>query len=174
MTTMLFSCENEMSTIHNLTVRDTLASESARDIVVHYTDSGRLKVIMKSPKLEKYTNENPYTLFSEGIHVYFYDSVDALVSEIQSDYAINYEKTQMMEVRKNVVIFDHKNDKELSTEVLFWDQKKHTIYNNAFVTIKENGQIMHGDSMRADESLDHFELFQVRATIDIIEEDSIR
>ncbi len=170
---MLFSCENEMKTIQSLTTQDTLASESAKNIIVHFTDSGRLKAVMKSPLLEKYTNEDPYMLFPEGIHVYFYDSVDALVSEIKSDYAINYEKKKLMEVRKNVVIYDHKNAKELLTEVLFWDQAKHEIYNNAFVTIKEDGQIMHGDSMRADESLEHFELFQVRATIDIIEEDTV-
>ena len=170
---MLFSCENEMKTIQDLTVRDTLATETARDITVHYTDSGRLKAVMKSPSLEKYTNEDPYMLFSEGIHVFFYDSLEVLVSEIKSDYAINYEKKKLMEVRKNVIIFDHKNGKELLTEVLFWDQAKHTIYNSVFVTIKEDGQIMHGDSMRADENLEHFELFQVRATIDIIEEDTI-
>jgi len=171
--TMLFSCENEMSTIQSLTVQDTLASETARNIIVHYTDSGYLKAVMKSPILEKYTTEDPYMLFPEGIHVFFYDSVDALVSEIKSDYAINHEKEKLMEVRKNVVILDHKNGKELLTEVLFWDQAKHTIYNNVFVTIKEDGQIMHGDTLRADENLEHFELRQVRATIDIIEEDTI-
>jgi len=89
---MLFSCENEMSTIQSLTVQDTLASETARNIIVHYTDSGFLKAVMKSPVLEKYTTEDPYMLFPEGIHVFFYDSVDALVSEIKSDYAINHEK----------------------------------------------------------------------------------
>ena len=79
-----------------------------------------------------------------------------------------------MEVRKNVVIFDHKNYKELETEVLYWDQAKHKIFNDAFVTIKEDGQIMHGDSMKADENLDHFELFQVRATIDVVELDTVK
>jgi len=171
---MLFSCENEMSTIQSLTVQDTLASETAKNIVVHFTDSGRLKAVLKSPILEKYTTTDPYMLFPEGIHVFFYDSIDALVSEIKSDYAINHERQKLMEVRKNVIILDHKNDKELLTEVLFWDQKKHTIYNSTFVTIKEDGQIMHGDSMRADENLEHFELFQVRATIDIIEEDTMK
>ncbi len=171
---MLFSCENEMSEIKTLTMQDTIASEMARDIVVHYTDSGRLKAQLKSPILEKYTNvDDPYMLFPDGIHVFFYDSIDALVSEIKSDYAINYEKKKFMEIRNNVVILDHQNGKELLTEVLFWDQSKHIIYNNAFVTIKEEGQIMHGDSMRADENLEHFELFQVRATIDMIDEDTI-
>ena len=172
--TMLFSCENEMSTIQSLTLQDTLATESAKEIVVHYTDSGRLKAVLKSPTLEKYTNiEKPYMLFPDGIHVFFYDSIDALASEIKSDYAINYEDEKLMEIRNNVVILDHKNGKELLTEVLFWDQKKHIIYNNVFVTIKEEGQIMHGDSMRADENLEHFELFQVRATIDMKDDESI-
>ena len=173
MMAMLFSCENEMSTIQNLTVQDTLATESAIDIRVSYSDSGRLKAILESPLLEKYSTEDPYMLFPEGIHVFFYDSLETLVSEIKSDFAINYEKKKLMEVRKNVVILDYKNDKELLTEVLFWDQAKHIIYNNVFVTIKEDGQIMHGDSMRADENLEHFEMFQVRATIDIIEEDTL-
>lgn len=170
---MLFSCENEMSTIKILTQSDTLPSESARNIEVKYTDSGKLKAILKSPELLKYGGEDPYMLFPQGIHVLFYDSLENLVSEIESDYAINREKDQLMEVRKNVVIFDHENGKELLTEVLYWNQKEKKIYNNAFVTIKEDGRIMHGDSMRADENLDHFELYQVRATIDIIEEDSI-
>jgi len=173
MATMLFSCENEMKTIQNLTVQDTLPSEMVENIVVHYTDSGLLKAILKSPELNKYSGDKPYMEFPKGIHVFFYDSVNALVSEIKSDYAIDYEKKKLMEVRKNVVIFDHKNKKELETEVLFWDQAKHKIYNNAFVTIIEDGQIMHGDSMRADENLEHFELFQIRATIDIVESDTV-
>ena len=174
MMTMLFSCENEMSTIQSLTLQDTLATESAKEIIAHYTDSGRLKAVLRSPTLEKYTNvEKPYMLFPDGIHVLFYDSIDALASEIKSDYAINYEEEKLMEIRNNVVILDHKNGKELLTEVLFWDQKKHIIYNNVFVTIKEAGQIMHGDSMRADENLEHFELFQVRATIDMKDDESI-
>lgn len=172
--TMLFSCENEMSTIQSLTQSDTLPSESAKQIVVKYTDSGKIKAILESPELLKYGGEEPYMLFPKGIHVFFFDSLEIMVSEIQSDYAINREKDQIMEVRKNVVIFDHKNSKELNTEVLFWDQKERKIYNNAFVTIKEDGRIMHGDSMKADENLEHFELFQVRATIDIIEEDSVK
>ncbi|NOR86610.1 MAG: LPS export ABC transporter periplasmic protein LptC [Bacteroidales bacterium] len=173
MMAMLFSCENEMSTIQSLTVQDTLPSESAYNIVVHYTDSGRLKAVLESPELAKYDGNDPYMLFPQGIHVYFYDSVDALVSEIEADYAINYEKKKLMEVRKNVIIFDHRNQKELLTEVLYWDQKNHSIYNSDFVTIKEDGQIMHGDSMRANENLEHFELFQIRATIDIKDEDTI-
>jgi LPS export ABC transporter protein LptC len=171
---MLFSCENEMSTIQSLTQADTLPSESAKNIEVRYSDSGRLKAVLKSPRLLKYGGDEPYMLFPEGIHVMFYDSIEQMVSEIMSDYAIRREKDNLMEVRKNVVIFDYENQKELNTEVLFWDQEKREIFNNAFVTIKEKGKIMHGDSMRADENLDHFELFQVRATIDIIEEDSTK
>lgn len=171
---MLFSCENEMSTIQSLTQTDTLPSESAKNIEVRYSDSGRLKAVLKSPRLLKYGGDEPYMLFPEGIHVMFYDSIEQMVSEIMSDYAIRREKDNLMEVRKNVVIFDYENQKELNTEVLFWDQEKREIFNNAFVTIKEKGKIMHGDSMRADENLDHFELFQVRATIDIIEEDSTK
>jgi len=170
---VLFSCGNEMSTIKILTQSDTLPGESAKNIEVRYSDSGKLKAILKSPELLKYTGEDPYMLFPKGIHVFFYDSLENMITEIKSDYAISREKENLMEVRKNVVILDHENQKELHTEVLFWDQKKREIFNNVFVTIKENGRIMHGDSMRADENLEHFELFQVRATIDIIEEDSI-
>ena len=170
---VLFSCENEMSEIKNLTIQDTLPTESVTNIVVHYTDSGRLKAVMKSPELLKYGGEEPYMLFPQGIHVFFYDSVDALVSEMKSDYAINFEKKKLMEVRKNVVIFDYQEEKELLTELLYWDQKKHTIYNNVFTTIKVGTKIMHGDSMKAKENMEEFELYQIRATIDIVEEDSI-
>jgi len=163
-----------MKTIQNLTVRDTLPSELVENIVVHYTDSGLLKAVLKSPELLKYAGDHPYMEFPKGIHVFFYDSIEKMVSEIKSDYAINYEQKKLMEVRKNVVIFDHKNYKELETEVLYWDQAKHKIFNDAFVTIKEDGQIMHGDSMKADENLDHFELFQVRATIDVVESDTVK
>ena len=106
-------------------------------------------MILESPELLKYSGEDACMVFPHGIQVYFYDSIEELSSEIKSDYAIRYEKKQIMEVRKNVVITDHKKGKELSTEVLFWDQAQKIIYNNAFVTIKENGRIMHGDSMRA-------------------------
>jgi LPS export ABC transporter protein LptC len=161
-----------MNVIKSLTVQDTLPTETVKDLVVQYTDSGKLKAIIKSPQLDKYSGENSYMLFPKGIHVVFYDSADIASSEIKADYAISYDKKKLMEVRKNVIIFDFKNGKELYTEVLFWDQTEKIIYNNAFVTIKESGRIMHGDSMRANENLEHFELFQVRATIDIVEKDS--
>lgn len=170
---VLFSCENEMSVIHSLTKVDSLPSESAQNIRLHYTDSGFLKIVLESPELLKFSGDNPYIEFPKGIHVFFYDSVDALTTDIQSDYAISYEKKELMEVRKNVIITNHKEETVLTTEILFWDQKKHIIYNNVFTTVKENDRIMHGDSMMADENMNQFNLYQMRATIDLIEDDSI-
>jgi len=163
-----------MSTIHSLTKVDSLPSESAYNINMHFSDSGRLKAVLKSPELLKYSGKNAQMLFPQGIHVFFYDSLENLTTEIQSDYAISHQKERMMEVHKNVIITNHQDQTVLTTEKLFWDQNKRLIYNNVFTTIKENDRIMHGDSMRADENMDHLDLFQMRATIDIIEEDSLK
>ena len=87
---MLFSCENSMETIREITQQDTLTTAAAYDVIYQRSDSGYLQVILTSPLMEKYDGDDPYTEFKEGFEVSFYDTTGASISFITADYGINY------------------------------------------------------------------------------------
>lgn len=170
-TTMLFSCENQMETIRELTMMDTIPAQIAKEVRIIYSDSAQVQMILSSPLLYQIGGDEPYIEFPKGLHINTYNKNNVLVSELQADYGKRYEKRKLMEVENNVIIINHQSGKKLLTEHLFWNERTKKIYNKDFVTIIEKDKTIHGDSLRANESFDHIEIFNVNGTVDIKDEE---
>ena len=74
--TMLFACKNDMKTIDSLTLAEDHPDETARDVEMTYSDSGRILIRLISPSLNHYLGDEPYLEFPDGLHLLFYDSAD--------------------------------------------------------------------------------------------------
>ncbi len=168
---MLFSCENRMETIRDLTSADTIPAEIAMDVRIIYSDSARVQMVLTAPILYQIGGEEPYLEFPKGLHIKTYDENNNEVSELEAEYGKRFQRSKLMEVEKNVIVINHQSGKKLLTEHLFWDERAKKIYNSVFVTIIEEGKTIHGDSLRADQGFEYLEIFNVRGTINIKDEE---
>ena len=85
--------------------------------------------------------EHTYSKFPEGIKIVnFENQIDSVT--IIGDFALNYPKTSISEIRGNVVVLNHTDNSRLETEQLFWDEKNnYFISEKAFKLIKVNDTI---------------------------------
>lgn len=148
---MLFACENDPQEVKQVTQRDTLPLESAKTIDVLYSEYGEVKFRLKSPRLDHYDAKEPYMEFPKGFHIWFYDSIQGVKSEISANYGIRYTKKKLMKAREDVLVENRENNEELRTEELIWNERKHTIYSDKFVTIKTKGKIIYGVGFSSNE-----------------------
>ena len=169
---VLFSCENSMTVIQEITKQDSLPVVTAYDIEYTRTDSGYKQVVLKSVLMERFDGKDPYSVFPEGFEVTFHDTSGKATSSIKANYGIRYEKRKFLRARNNVVVINFDTDEQLETENLVWDQKKKIIYSNTFVKISSPDKVVYGDSMHATETFSEREIFNFRGVLEV-EEDSI-
>lgn len=167
---ILFSCENSMETIREITKEDTLSTVAAYDVIYQRSDSGNKQVILRSPLLEKYEGDDPYSEFKEGFEVTFYNTGGDKVSFISANYGINYEKKQLLKARNDVVVKNYDTEEQLNTENLIWDKEKKIIYTKSFVKITSPDNVIFGDSLWAKEDFSFREIYNMRGEIELKEE----
>ncbi|NOX84632.1 MAG: LPS export ABC transporter periplasmic protein LptC [Chlorobi bacterium] len=167
---MLFSCENSITTIQEITRTDTLPLVTAYNIEYERTDSGYLRVLLRSSKMERFEGKEPYTVFPDGFEITFYDTTGVPVSFIRANYGISYEKKKIMQARNDVVVKNFDTQEQLNTENLVWDQKKKTIFSNTFVKITSPDKIIYGDSLRSNESFTDRSIYHIRGELEVMDD----
>lgn len=121
---MLWRCEGNIKDVQKINFAEFTPSGEADTINLKYTDSGKIKSILISPKMLDYaTVEFPFTEFPKGIDVTLYDNkVPPKRTFIKSDYAISFKGTNIIDLRGNVRITSE-DGQLLETEQLYFDQK---------------------------------------------------
>lgn len=120
---VLFACESNFKDVQKINVSTFAPGGEADTVNLKYTDSGKIKAILISPKMLDFSNAAfPYTEFPKGIDVTLYDN-NAKKSFITSDYAITYKGTDIIDLQGNVKITSE-DGKILETTQLYYDQKR--------------------------------------------------
>ena len=164
----LFSCENSITAIKEITQEDTLPDLTAFNIEYERISDQQKRILLKSPLVERFDNvPEPVTKFPEGFEITFYDTTGNAVSYISADYGISLTEKKIMTARNNVVVINYETNEQLNTENLVWDQNRQLIFSNTFVKLSSPDRIVYGDSMRADESFKSREIFNIRAELEI-------
>lgn len=148
-----------------------LPVEVADSIQIIYTDSAILKVILEAGHLERYLGENPYLEMTQGVHVRFYNNVGMVESELQSNYAISYENTDVMEAKENVVVIN-KEGETLNTEHLIWEEKTEKIHTEEFVKITTADEVIFGHGFESNQDFTRYRIKNIKGTINLKEEDA--
>jgi LPS export ABC transporter protein LptC len=164
---MLFSCENSLSVVQELTREDTIADVTARDISFIRSDSGMVQMTLNAARMNRFSLDDPAVEFPEGFEAFFYDSLKTVTSRIRADYGISYEKTRLIIAKNNVEVENFETGETLKTESLFWDQQKRIIFTKDPVQIESPDKVVFGDSMTASEGFDRRTIYNVRATIEV-------
>jgi len=154
---MLFSCGNNTKEIRDFLADKNLPIGIATDINNIYTDSGRVTSKLQAPLLHNYSNreKHPYSEFPEGVRIVTLDKKsDSIV--VTGNYAIVYSKTNISEIRDNVIITNYEEHKKLETEQLFWDQKTKYFYTEKPFTLYTLTDTIYGVGFDASEDLKTF------------------
>ncbi len=142
--TMCFSCETNLKEVQKFNQSSFVPSGEADSINLKYTDSGKIKSILKSPKMLDYGNiKNAFTEFPNGISVTMFDD-NGNTTTIVANYAISYKKTDIIDLQGNVVINSH-DGKKLETDQLYFDQKNEWFFTEkTFKYTDESGGYLQG------------------------------
>ena len=141
--TLFFCCESNFKEVQQIGISQNEPIGIAENINLKYTDSGKMQAHLISDKMDDYSNlDFPYSEFTEGITLDLYDSNNQK-STIISDYAIVYDKTNLIDLIGNVVLTTH-DGKRLDARQLYFDQEKEWLFTNKPVKFADNEQIING------------------------------
>jgi LPS export ABC transporter protein LptC len=158
---LFISCGDSYKKVEPLEFGNKFPDESATDIAIVYSDSGKISFELSAPVLNTYKGENPYMDCPKGIIILSYDDWGEKQSKMTADYAISNDRTQSMEARKNVVIVDLKKNEKIETEQILWDKKAKKIYSNVRVRqTKADGTVNIGEGFTADERFSKYTIFK--------------
>ncbi len=135
-----FGCESNFKEVQKISFSEFSPSGQADTLTLKYTDSGKIKAILTSPKMLEYgAVQYPFTEFPKGILVTLYDN-KAKRTFVKSDYAIKFNGTDIIDLKGNVVI-TAESGQFLETQQLYYDQKNDWFYTEQFfkMTDPKNG-----------------------------------
>lgn len=137
--TLFFGCEGNMKNVQMFHFSEFMPTGEADSIHLHYTDSGRVKSVLKSPKMLDYGSVAfPFTEFPKGIHMTIVDE-NQRKSVVIADYAVTFKDTELIDLRGNVKLISP-DGQTLATEQLYFDQKREWFFTEKpFTFVDEKG-----------------------------------
>ncbi len=154
----LLACSTDKIDIYKLVDNNSVTKEVAKNVVIFYSDSAVVKVKIKSPTLIRYFDQGEYyDEFPDGLLVEFLDPNKKVTSWLEADYALRKDIEQKIFVKENVRLFNKNNDELITTE-LVWDEENEEIYTYKPVKINEpsKGDTSLGIGFRADQEFTKF------------------
>jgi LPS export ABC transporter protein LptC len=170
MTGILSSCSKDLEKINIYNDSELLPVESSTSIEIIQSDSAKIKLKIIAPKLNRFVNDSTYLEFPEGIKMYFYNQRGEVESQIQSNYALNYEKSKLL-ILKNDVAIINKNGEKLNGEHLIFDNTKQSLFTEEFVKITTADEIIFGDGLQANQDFTKYKIKNIKGTIQIKDEE---
>ncbi|MGC1204257.1 MAG: LPS export ABC transporter periplasmic protein LptC [Flavobacteriaceae bacterium] len=166
--TMFFSCNNSYNEVKKMGISENEPIGIAEHINLKYTDSGRVTANLLSAKMLDFSNRDfPYYEFTNGVTLYLFDDENKK-STVVSDYAITYDKTNLIDLQGNVKIITQTND-TLFAEQLYYDQKKEWLYTNKPVTFRTGFDLIHGNGFDSNSKFTNAEVLEVTGIITLDE-----
>lgn len=124
---LILGCESNFKEVQKNSYSEFVPSGDADFVNLKYTDSGKVKSILISPKMYDYANvEFAFTEFPKGIDVVIFDE-KGKKTFIKSNYAVSYKQTSIIDLQGKVKITSEAGQM-LETEQLYFDQKNQWFY----------------------------------------------
>ncbi|MEZ4855661.1 MAG: LPS export ABC transporter periplasmic protein LptC [Gelidibacter sp.] len=166
--TMFFSCKNNFKEVQKIGVLQNEPIGIAEEINLKYTDSGKLKANLLSPKMLDFSNRDfPFSEFPEGITLYLFDEQNKK-SKIVSDYAIVYNETDLIDLRGHIKITTETKD-TLFAEQLYYDQKRDWVFTNKPVKYVSPTKIVTGNAFDSNRDFTSYGITEITSTMYIDE-----
>ena len=123
----IIACESNFKDVQRINTVAFSPVGQSENINLKYTDSGKVKAILVSPIMLDFSQlEYGFNEFPQGVHVTLLDEKKQK-SFVESDYAITYSNTNIIDLQGNVKITSG-DGKVLKTDQLYYDQKNEWFY----------------------------------------------
>lgn len=162
---LLEACVNDINEVNKTSQLAEPGVEYGKNIELFYSEHGDVRVRVTAPAVTRYVSGDPYTEFTNGLRVEFFNEKMETGTWLTANHGVRYE-AQGRTVLQNDVQVINENNEHLSTEELIWDEKRHVIYSDKFVKITTPDQVLYGDGMEADEQLTKYVIKKPRGTIE--------
>jgi LPS export ABC transporter protein LptC len=144
--TMFFSCESNFKEVQKSNLSEFTPTGEADDFNLKYTDSGRIKSILVSPKMLDFTSvEFPFTEFPKGISVTFFD-IKGAKTFVKANYAVSYKGTEVIDLNGKVTI-SNELGQMMETEQLYFDQKNQWFYTESKFKFTDPKGVSYGEGI---------------------------
>ncbi|HKK12998.1 MAG TPA: LPS export ABC transporter periplasmic protein LptC [Flavobacteriaceae bacterium] len=165
--TIFFSCKNNFKDVQQIGVLQNGPVGEAKNINLKYTDSGKLKANLLSPKMLDYSNRDfPFSEFPEGIHLDLFDD-DNHKSVVLADYAISYSETDLIDLQGNVVLMTYTKD-TLFAQQMYYDQQRQQLFTNSAVSFSfASGNTGKGNIFDSDIRFENYQILEGSGSADI-------
>lgn len=121
------------------------------DVEMYYSENNQVKVKMTAELL--YEFESGDREFPNGVYMEFFDETGNMESTLRANHAFYFKKDDLWRGRGDVEVKNLLKNEQLNTEELFWRPKEKKIFNDKFVTIKRQGDVLYGEGMEANEDM---------------------
>ena len=121
-----------------------------------FSDSARLKIHMKAPLQLEQTNGDQH--FPKGVYIEFYDEKGVKSTTLKANKGIRYAKTNLYNVRGNVIVRNLQKGETLNTEELSWKPETKKIFTEKFVTITTAEEILKGEGLDAMQDMTRYRI----------------
>lgn len=136
-----------------VTNRDSLPVMQTLGVESYISDSGviRYKIIAEEWNIYDKLDPSKWT-FEKGLYLEQFNEEFTPEATIQADTAYYYDQKKLWELRGNVHIENQKNEK-FDTELLFWDEYKHSVYSEKKIRIEQADKVIVGYGFESNEEL---------------------
>ena len=165
------SCQDDLTTINVLAGDKNAPSETMKDAEILYSDSGKVKMKLTGPQLDRYSGERPHIIFPKGVNMLFYDDSLKVNSRLKADYGIRYEAEGGMEAKQHVEVVNVKGEK-LNTEHLIWEEGKDRIHTGSSVTITQGRDVIYGDGLESNQDFTKYKILKPKGVFTLKDDDS--
>jgi LPS export ABC transporter protein LptC len=138
--------------------------ETIEDCEIIYSDSAQVRVILNAKELNRYTYDESYLEFTNGVRMQFFNSGGKKESELVSDYAKLNEESNLMIAKNNVKIRNVDGDL-LESDELIWNQETKEIYSEKFVKITTEYEVIYGNGFVSNQNFTKYMIKNIKGTI---------
>ena len=135
------------------------STEEARDVMITYSDSARIRVRIEGPLLRRYIYRfRVEEEFPEGVHVTFYDGFGQESAWLSAKYAIRKPQDNQTIVQDSVVLYNTAGEKLEGLE-LIWDEQKELIHTDKFVKFTRPDEIIYSRGFESNPDFTKYSLY---------------
>jgi LPS export ABC transporter protein LptC len=151
---LIGACENSLNDIQKIASKEEnrpISRSTGVDVI--YSDSAKVKAHLTAPLMIEFEDTpKPYKEMPKGVKIIFYDANLKETGNIVSDYAVNREKENIIEFRKNVVATNAQGQ-IFKSEELIYNMNTKKMYSKLPVEIlSPGGDVVDGVGFDSNES----------------------
>lgn len=159
------ACESNFREIQKSNLSEYAPSGESDSINLKYTDSGRIKSVLISPKMLDYASlKFPFTEFPVGINVTLFDE-SGKKTFVTSNYAITFKNTDLIDLQGNVKI-SNESGQLLETDQLYFDQKNEWFFTEKLYKFTDPKGISQGRGLDFSKDFKIINSQQIKGVVD--------